>query len=87
MPFHGLTLRLHDPVADRWRIWWAADRQPGVLDDPMEGAFSDGHGVFHGREGALEVRFDWYADGPRWVQSFRHGGEWVANWEMVFTRA
>jgi hypothetical protein len=84
-PFRGMTVRLYDPAADRWRIWWAADRRPGVLDDPMEGGFADGHGAFSGRDRGLEVRFDWYVDGPRWVQSFRHGEAWIENWEMRFT--
>jgi len=84
-PFRGMTVRLYDPASDRWRIWWAADRQPGVLDDPMEGSFADGHGVFHGVDRGVEVRFDWYAGERRWVQSFRHGGTWIDNWEMVFT--
>ena len=85
VPFHGLTLRLFDPATDTWRIWWAADRPPGVLDDPMEGSFDGGHGAFHGTDGGLEVRFDWWAEEPRWVQSFRHDGHWIENWEMRFT--
>ena len=84
-PFHGLTLRLWEPATDRWRIWWAADRRPGFLDDPMEGGFDGSHGVFHGVDGGLEVRFDWWADERRWVQSFRHDGVWKENWEMRFT--
>lgn len=62
----------------------------------MEGAFSDGHGVFlcdnvlNGE--AVKVRFDWNVeepDAPRWEQAFSYDGgdTWRTNWFMAMTRA
>lgn len=95
-PFTGFTLRLHDPDADVWRIWWSSTRAPGVLDVPVVGRFQEGRGVFDavdtigGRR--TRVRFEWQAgaeDRPQWEQSFSYddGATWFVNWRMVFTRS
>ncbi|RSM69778.1 hypothetical protein DMB66_10370 [Actinoplanes sp. ATCC 53533] len=92
----GMTLRLYDPGADRWRIWWSSTAVPGRLDPPVEGRFRDGRGVFLGEDEiggkpAL-VRFLWSAMTPssaRWEQdfSFDGGTTWdPVNWIMTFTR-
>lgn len=94
--FEGMTLRLYDPGADLWRIWWSSTRQPGVLDPPVAGRFRDGRGVFLGEDEiggkpAL-VRYLWSAITPtsaRWEQdfSFDGGATWdPVNWIMTFTR-
>lgn len=92
--WEGMTLRQYDPADDVWRIWWASSRAPGKLDPPLEGRFTDGHGVFLGDDvvggHAVKVRFDWTAgDEPVWEQQFSYdGGEtWEKNWVMRFVRA
>lgn len=91
--WEGMTLRQYDPADDVWRIWWASTRAPGHLDPPVEGRFSDGHGVFFGDDvvggHAVKVRFDWTpGDEPVWQQQFSYddGGTWETNWIMRFTR-
>lgn len=95
-PFEGLSLRLYDPEAALWRIWWASTRQPGQVGPPVEGRFDgDGRGVFisdedlGGRPG--KVRYEWIGmgtDSPRWRQAFSYDGgrTWAVNWSATFTR-
>jgi hypothetical protein len=93
-PFEGLTLRLFDPSAGTWSIWWSSTRAPGRLEPPVVGRFTDGRGVFEcedvlaGRPAT--VRFEWLTDlpSPTWQQSFSYdgGATWTVNWVMVFTR-
>ena len=94
-PFEGYTLRLYDPKAAVWRIWWASTRQPGDMGPPVEGSFKDGEGIFlseedlGGRMGTC--RFRWTivsADEARWEQSFSFdgGATWRVNWTTVSRR-
>jgi len=92
----GMTLRLYDPEADLWRIWWSSTTSPGRLDPPVEGRFRDGRGVFLGEDEVggkpALVRYLWSAMTPtsaRWEQdfSFDGGTTWdPVNWIMTFTR-
>ena len=95
-PFEGLTLRLFDPAAGTWSIWWSSTRAPGRLDPPVVGRFTADRGVFEcedvigGR--AVGVRFEWcYTDplAPRWQQAFSYdsGRTWKLNWVMDFSPA
>src|SRR5881227_4036150 len=46
----GLTLRLYDPQAHQWRLYWAKG-SPGVLTSPASiGEFRDGRGEFYDQE-------------------------------------
>jgi hypothetical protein len=95
-PFEGFTLRLFDPDTSSWRIWWSSTRAPGVLDPPVEGTFSNRHGIFEANDiiggRTAVVRFEWLADDPGepvWQQSFSYddGATWSRNWTMHFTRS
>jgi hypothetical protein len=94
--FEGFTLRLFDPTANVWRIWWSATGAPGILDTPVEGTFADGRGTFESRDvlggRPAHVRFEWITENPAspvWQQSFSFddGVTWRRNWVMTFDRA
>jgi hypothetical protein len=93
--WEALTLRLFDPDARLWRIWWAATTRPGHLDPPLTGSFVDGRGTFFGddlHEGRpVRVRFDWKDITPTsatWEQAFspNEGETWETNWVMALAR-
>jgi hypothetical protein len=94
--FVGMSFRFFDPAADRWSIYWADSRRPGLLDPPVFGGFENGRGVFEGTDvldgRPIAVRFTWTevdTPSPRWEQAFSgDGGEtWETNWVMEFTHA
>jgi len=93
-PFEGFTLRLFDPVANAWSIWWSSTRAPGRLDPPVVGTFDGGHGTFDAEDvlagRAVTVRFEWLAHPatPTWRQSFSYDGgdSWRLNWVMNLER-
>jgi hypothetical protein len=93
--FEGFTLRIFDPAARTWRIWWSSTRAAGKLDPPVVGRFTDGHGIFECDDviggHSVRVRFEWFADAsaPTWQQSFSYdeGATWKLNWVMSFSRA
>lgn len=93
--FIGLSLRLYEPAALRWSIYWAAN-QTGVLEPPVHGTFSDGVGTFFGRDEhrgtPVLVRYTWSEITPvsaLWQQAFStdEGATWETNWRMKLTRA
>lgn len=93
-PFEGYTLRLCDPDTHVWRIWWSSSRAPGVLDVPVEGRFTDGHGVFVSQDviggRPAHIKFEWraHAETPVWQQSFSFddGATFAVTWVMEFSK-
>jgi hypothetical protein len=93
--FLGMTLRLFDPKARKWSIYWASNRA-GVLEPPVVGAFENGVGTFYGRDQhkgtPVLARFIWSditRNSARWQQAFStdEGQSWETNWVMHMTRA
>lgn len=93
--YEGLALRLFDPEARVWRIWWASAASDGQLDTPVVGRRADGgivcecDDVLDGQP--LKVRYEWLeiaSGAPRWEQSFSfdHGDTWQRNWIMLWHR-
>lgn len=92
--YRGLTLRLYDPAAELWSLYWSSSRA-GTLFPPVVGRFTDGRGEFHGDDShdgrPVRVRFLWSGITPesaRWEQAFSTDGgtTWLTNWVMELTR-
>ena len=90
----GMAVRLFDPAARQWSIYWASSRD-GRLQPPVLGGFTGGLGEFFGEDlddgRFIAVRFRWQKaaphGGPRWEQAFSLDGlAWETNWTMDFTR-
>jgi len=90
----GLTLRLYDPAARQWRLYWANSRI-GRLDPPQIGDFRDGRGDFYTTDTiagkTILVRYDWSrmtSGTPHFEQAFsKDGGKtWDVNWITNQTR-
>jgi hypothetical protein len=92
--FVGMSLRLYDPAARTWSIYWVSNRT-GVLEPPVVGSFADGVGVFEGHDvldgRPIVVRYTWShitKSSARWEQDFSpdEGRTWEKNWVMQMTR-
>jgi hypothetical protein len=92
--FAGLTLRVYDPEAQEWSLYWASKRT-GTLFPPVVGRFADGVGEFFGTDTYHDIpilaRFRWSgitAESARWEQAFSvdDGQTWLDNWIMDLTR-
>ena len=96
----GLSLRLFNPQTRLWSIYWLDNQTgglaaSGLLRPPVIGAFTEGVGVFNGRDEIdgkpVLVRYTWTdvdTDNPRWEQAMSDdaGKTWEMNWSMVFQR-
>jgi hypothetical protein len=87
-PIEGLTLRLYNPKAHQWSIYWA-NSNDGILGQPMIGEFKNGRGEFFDQEQwkdrAVFVRFIWSnttTKSPHFEQSYSDDGgrTWEVNW-------
>ncbi len=90
--FTGMTLRLYDPKAALWSIYWS-DTKSFRLFPPTIGRFQHGQGEFFGDdvEGGtpVKVRFHWTGgEKPVWEQAMSADGgkSWEKNWVMRFVR-
>ena len=90
----GFTLRLFDPQARQWSIYWVNSRD-GIMQPPVVGMFQDGVGKFYcddvdeGRP--IRVRYIWShitGNSAHWEQAFSLDGKtWEVNWMNDLTRA
>ena len=92
---HAVTLRLFDPQAQEWSLYWATGSS-GILEVPMIGGFKHGLGEFYSQEvfegRHIFSRFIWSeitTASCKWEQAFSaDGGQtWETNWVMDFERA
>jgi hypothetical protein len=93
----GLTLRIYNPQAHQWRIYWANSKDPalGQPIQPMVGEFKDGRGEFYDQElwkgRSVLVRFLWTnmtTGSPHFEQAYSDDGgkSWEVNWITDQTR-
>lgn len=94
-PIHAVTMRLFDPQAQEWSLYWATGIS-GILEVPMIGGFKHGLGEFYSQEvfegRHIFSRFIWSeitTASCKWEQAFSaDGGQtWETNWVMDFERA
>jgi hypothetical protein len=93
--YRAAAVRSYNAETGKWSIWWLDARNPGSLDTPVVGSFTDKTGIFYAEDildgKPIRVRFTWFVppDGsPRWEQAFSPdaGTTWETNWKMIFTR-
>lgn len=94
-PFIGLSIRLYNPAAQEWTIYWADTAHPTAqLKEQVVGKFAQGKGEFLGQERfqgeMVQLRFIWKEVGPltyQWEQAYLDPQiqAWETNWTMVFS--
>lgn len=93
-PFEGLTLRLYDPKAQQWNLYWA-NSNDSILAEPLIGSFKDGRGVFYNQDTyagrtafVRNVYFDVTGNSYRFEQalSIDGGKTWRTNFIAHVTR-
>jgi hypothetical protein len=90
----GLTLRLYNPTARQWNLYWASSSD-GTLGHPLTGEFKDGRGEFYDQElyngKAILVKNVYSAitaDSYHFEQAFSADGgrSWEPNWVADLNR-
>jgi hypothetical protein len=91
----GLTLRLYDPNAHQWSLYWANSRTGTMGGPPNVGEFKNGRGEFYAQDTldgrTILVRYIWSNITPtsaHFEQSFSDDGgkTWEVNWITDQTR-
>lgn len=92
--FEGLTLRLYDPQARQWNLYWASSRD-GKLGQPMTGEFKNGRGEFYDQEVSngravfmRNIYFDMTPNSYQFEQAASDDGgkTWEPNFTAELTR-
>jgi hypothetical protein len=90
----GLSIHTYNRKTGEWSAVWVSSTD-GVMQPPMVGTFSNGQGVFYGRDRhdgrPVRVRYTWTGTAtptPRWEQAYSadDGKTWETNWIMEYTR-
>lgn len=93
--FEATSLRVFDPGAGRWTIYWLDGRAPSALEPPVVGGFTGAKGIFFADDSfkgrPIKVRTTYEPLGPgkaQWTQAFSPdgGATWEVNWIMDFAR-
>ena len=91
----GMTVRLFDPKARQWSLYWADSVNGWNWSLPQIGSFKDGRGEFYAHEPFegrhIFSRYIWSEmteTSCRWEQAFSTDGgrTWETNWIMDFVR-
>ena len=92
----GLTLRLYNPEAHQWSLYWANSKVGYIDGPPQVGEFKNGRGEFYAQDTfkgrAILIRYVWSeitANSAHFEQSFSDDGgmTWEVNWISQMTRA
>lgn len=93
--YEASSLRLFNPRARQWSIWWFDARFPAV-EPPVVGGFEGRkgtfytHDVFKGRPIRVRTTYEPLTpDHAQWTQAFSPdaGARWEVNWLMDFKRS
>jgi len=94
--FVGLSIRIFNPKANEWTIYWADTMYPELrMTEQVVGSFSNGIGEFYGKEmfrgKEVKLRFIWKQESLKtayWEQAYydEKTKEWETNWIMQFTK-
>src|ERR1700678_1119872 len=91
----GLTLRLYNPQAHQWSLYWANPKDGTFSGPPQVGEFKNGFGEFYCQDTfnghMILIRYAWSAITPNsahFEQSFSDDGgkTWEVNWISDQTR-